>query len=302
MDGLLLVTLLAFASAALAIHAGSDLLARRRLVRRRYGALAAPPAGGEDTERAQESFLDIDPARLGLTPEARRALRRELIRAGHFAPAGVVAFTLARIALLVLLPTLGGLLIVGLLPGSGLFEAVLIALLLLAVAQALPRSYLKRRQRLMEAKYRAVFPNFLDMLVVCINAGLSLDAALERATRELGPADAEFRANLELMASEMRAGKGTADALRACAERLALPEARSFAGLLQQTIELGTDVALALATFSDEMRDKRMSRAEEKAAALPPKLTLPLGLFIFPVVLIVILSPAVLKVLRATAG
>lgn len=301
MDGLLLVTLLAFASAALAMHAGSDLLERRRLSRRRYGALA-PPAGGEETERAQESFLDIDPARLGLTPEARRALRRELIQAGHFAPAGVAAFTLARLALLVLLPTLGGLLLVGLLPGSGLFEAVLIALLLLAVAQALPRSYLKRRQRLMEAKYRAVFPNFLDMLVVCINAGLSLDAALERATRELGPADAEFRTNFELMASEMRAGKGTADALRACAERLALPEARSFAGLLQQTIELGTDVALALATFSDEMRDKRMSRAEEKAAALPPKLTLPLGLFIFPVVLIVILSPAVLKVLRATAG
>ena len=96
----------------------------------------------------------------------------------------------------------------------------------------------------------------------------------------------------------MRAGKSTTEALKALADRLGLREARSFAALLHQTLELGTDVAQALTTFSDEMRDKRMSRAEEKAAALPPKLTLPLGLFIFPVVLIAVLAPAVIKVMR----
>jgi tight adherence protein C len=103
------------------------------------------------------------------------------------------------------------------------------------------------------------------------------------------------------MADEMRAGKSTGEALRALADRLCLREAASFAGLLQQTIELGTDLTQALTVFSDEMRDKRMARAEEKAAALPPKLTLPLGLFIFPVVLIAVLAPAVLRIMHVIA-
>jgi len=100
----------------------------------------------------------------------------------------------------------------------------------------------------------------------------------------------------------MRAGKTTAEALRDLAERLGLPEARALATLLQQSIELGTDVATALSTFSDEMRDKRMARAEEKAAALPPKLTFPLAAFIFPVVLMVVLAPVVLKIVKAAGN
>ncbi|MCJ2082589.1 type II secretion system F family protein [Methylobacterium sp. J-090] len=301
MSVVLLVTVLAFASVALALYTATSALSRRERVRRRYGGLGAPAATAEEVERDQESWLDIDPARLGLDVDARRALRRELIRSGFFAPSAVVIFTLARLGLRVGLPTLGTLVVTRFLPSSGLAEAALIALVLFIVAHYLPRAYLSRRQRHLEIRYRAVFPNFLDMLVVCINAGLSLDAALDRASGEIGASDAEFRANFDLMAGEMRAGKSTPEALKACAERLGLPEARSFAALLQQTIELGTDVSLALTTFSDEMRDRRMSRAEEKAASLPPKLTLPLGLFIFPVVLIVILAPAVMKVLRATA-
>jgi len=303
MDGgpLLLVSLLVFASIALAIHTASGILAGRERVRRRYGGLGSPGVSLEEVELARESWLDIDPARLGLDPAARRALRRELIRAGFFAPSAVVIFTLARFAALALVPTLGTGLIVGLLPKAGVAEWLIIAVILLIVALYLPRAYLSRRQRLLEQRYRQVFPDFLDMLVVCINAGLSLDASLDRAARELGDEEAAFRANFDLMASEMRAGKSTTEALRACAERLGLTEAKSFAALLQQTIELGTDVALALTTFSDEMRDKRMSRAEEKAASLPPKLTLPLGLFIFPVVLIVVLAPAVMKVIRVAS-
>jgi tight adherence protein C len=296
----LLVTALAFASVALALYTATSALAQRERVRRRFGGLTAPMASAEEIERSEESWLDIDPERLGLNLEERQALRRELIRSGYFAPSAVVVFTLSRFTLLIVLPTLGTLLVTRFLPKPGVAEFGLIALFLLIVSYSLPRAFLSRRQRHLETRYRAVFPNFLDMLVVCINAGLSLDAALDRAASEIGVADAEFRANFDLMSGEMRAGKSTPDALKACAERLGLPEARSFAALLQQTIELGTDVSLALTTFSDEMRDRRMSRAEEKAASLPPKLTLPLGLFIFPVVLIVILAPAVMKVIRAT--
>ncbi len=83
--------------------------------------------------------------------------------------------------------------------------------------------------------------------------------------------DREFRANLDLMGNEMRAGKSTGEALKALADRLSIREAGAFAGLLQQTIELGTDLTQALTVFSDEMRDRRMSSAEERAAAALPR-------------------------------
>ena len=291
---LLLITLLVFGCGALLFASATRALADRERVRRRYGALTIPD-GGVLPEREGGAWLDLDPARLGLDADAQRAIRTELVRAGYFDPGAVGVFAALRIALLVLLPAAGAALAVALGIG-GVTERTLLVLALVAVAYALPRAVLARRQRTLTARYRLLFPDYLDMLVVCINAGLGLEAALDRAGRELSADEAEFRTNLDLMAGEMRAGKGTGEALKACAERLGLREARSFAGLLQQTIELGTDVAQALATFSDEMRDKRMSTAEERAAALPPKLTLPLGLFIFPVVLIVVLAPAVLKV------
>lgn len=294
---LLLVTLLVFGCGVLLVSAATRTLSYRNSVRRRLAAV--PAAGAPGDENRDLAWHDIDPKKLGLDREAQRALQAELIRAGYFAPNAVAVFGLVRLALLAGLPVLGTLALSLGFRAIGLTEMAAIAATLFAVAFYLPRAFLSRRQRMLENVYRLTFPDFLDMLVVCINAGLSLEAALDRVGRELGGRDAAFRANLDLMAGEMRAGKSTGDALKALADRLGLTEARSFAALLLQTIELGTDIAQALTTFSDEMRDKRMSRAEEKASALPPKLTIPLGLFIFPVVLIAVLAPAVLRILQA---
>lgn len=288
----LFVTLLVFAAGALLASGGLRIAAQRDRVRRRYASLATGEFTG--VERARRPALD--PARLGLDDAAQRRLRAELIRAGYFEPSAVATFTLARLGLLALLP-LAGLAIGALaLPIFGLSEKAALAGALLAVAYVLPRAWLSRRHRSLALRYRLTFPDFLDMLVVCINAGLSLEAALQRTAGELRGGDLEFRLNLDLMAGEMRAGKSTGEALRALAERLSIREAGAFAGLLQQTIELGTDLTQALTVFSDEMRDRRMALAEERAAALPPKLTLPLGLLIFPVVLIVVLAPAVMRI------
>ena len=89
------------------------------------------------------------------------------------------------------------------------------------------------------------------------------------------------------------------DALNSLTERLALEEARSFAGMLRQSIELGTDVGEALRVFSDEMRDRRLLRAEEKANQLPVKMVTPLGAFIFPVILMTVMIPIVLRLMSA---
>ena len=243
----------------------------------------------------------IDAARLGLDAAAQRKLRPALQRAGFFGPEALATYAGARLALLAGLPMLALAATIGAPPNVGIAERAAVTVVTMAIAYYLPKAYLSRRQRLLEAAYRLSFPDFLDMLVVCINAGLSLEAALDRAGREIGRGNPAFAANLDLMASEMRAGKSTGEALQSLADRLGLPEACSFAALLKQTIELGTDVAQALTTFAEEMRSRRLANAEEKAAALPPKLTIPLGLFIFPVVLIAVLAPAVLRILAVTA-
>ena len=297
----LIVVLLVFCVAVLVAYVAMSSFARQSLVRQRFQDLSdvmRPPSTGAAT--LGRRLIRLTPARLGIDPTTQRQIRSELIRAGFFSPDGVVLYTIGRWSFMGLLPLIGGLAIVGI--GGPHWDAltkITGIVVLIAIGYYLPRAYISRRQRLLQDKYRVTFPDVLDMLVVCVNAGLSLDAALNRVTQELGPESAELRANLNLMAGEMRAGRSSVEALKDCAERLGLPEAISLATLLQQSIELGTDVALSLTTFSDEMRDKRMSRAEEKAASLPPKLTLPLGLFIFPVVLIVILTPVVLRIMRS---
>ena len=132
-------------------------------------------------------------------------------------------------------------------------------------------------------------------MIVCVDAGLSLEAAFDRVRSEIAKRSRELGMNLEMMGAEMRAGRSTVEALESLADRLGLEEAGSFVSMLRQSIELGSDVGDALRVFSDEMRDRRLLRAEEAANKLSVKLVLPLGLFIFPVVLLVIMLPVVIK-------
>jgi len=133
------------------------------------------------------------------------------------------------------------------------------------------------------------------MLVVCVDAGLSLDAAFNRIRPEVSKQSPALGMNLTLMGAETRAGRSMPDALGTLADRLNIDEARSFVILLRQSLELGTDVGEALRVFSDEMRGKRLLRAEETANQLPVKMVLPLGAFIFPVILMVVLAPVLIR-------
>jgi len=289
---------LVFLCVALLSYAAWTYLLGAAKVRRRFGTVEA---GGTalDIEPAQGGLREaLDPSKLGIDPESERQLRLALVKAGFFSQNAVVNFTLARFAAIIGVPFL---LYIALENGGewAPFHKMGILAGAFLLAYYLPQAYLKRRQRLLQQKFRTAFPDFLDLMVVCVDAGLSLEAALERVTQELGSSEPELHANLGVMAGEMRAGRGTIEALQAFAERLGLEEANSLVLLLQQSVELGTDVAQALRTFSDEMRDKRFSLAEEKAHALPAKLVLPLGIFIFPVILIVVLTPLMIRILSA---
>lgn len=160
----------------------------------------------------------------------------------------------------------------------------------------LPNAWLDRRVRLIQQKHRQGFPEMLDLLVVCTEAGIGIEAAIDRVGRELTHLYPHLATQIHMLNLELRAGRSLPEALERFADYLGIDEARSFATLIQQSQELGTSLVEALRVYSDEMRDKRLARAEEKAHALPAKLVLPLGFCIFPVMLVVTMLPVILRI------
>jgi tight adherence protein C len=224
-----------------------------------------------------------------------KALKKQLVQAGFLDPRASGYYFLARVALAVAFAAVAFFAIPVLMPDAKamFWPYVGIAGLLGYFA---PGFYLGRRIASRQAEHRAGFPDFMDLLVVCCDAGLSMEAALDRVGRELADSYPSLAGNIHMAPLEIRAGRSMSEALEHLGDRLALEEARSFAMLLQQSEELGSSMSAALRVYSDDMRHKRLSKAEEKAYSLPAKLSVPLILCIFPVLVIVILLPAYVRV------
>jgi tight adherence protein C len=225
-----------------------------------------------------------------------KVLRRKLIEAGILDPKGPAYFFIARTALAVMLavaamPVVP--LVLSNLTPSWFWMCVLAAGMMGYMA---PSLYLDRRIKGRQQEHRAGFPDFMDLLVVCADAGLSMEASLDRVGRELSDSYPSLSANIHMATLEIRAGRTLSEALEHLGDRLGLDEARAFATLLQQSAELGSSLTDALRVYSDDMRHKRLSSAEEKAYSLPAKLSVPLVLCIFPVLVIVTMLPAYIRV------
>ena len=223
-----------------------------------------------------------------------KVLRRRLVQAGIYDPRGVAFFFIGRTALAIGLAAAVFILLPLVRPTGGSF------FWLLVVAGGLagyvgPSMYIDRRISARTLEHRSGFPDFMDLLVVCADSGLSMEASLERVGRELGQGYPSLSANIHLTNLEIRAGRNLKDALEQFADRLALEEARAFATLINQSIDLGSSITDAMRVYSDDMRHKRLSRAEEKAYALPAKLAVPMMLCIFPVLFVVILLPVIVR-------
>jgi tight adherence protein C len=133
----------------------------------------------------------------------------------------------------------------------------------------------------------------MDLMLACVEAGLSLDAAVQRVGEELELRHPVIAGHMRTLSLELRAGKARKTAWRAFADRMGIEEAGSLATMLRQAEEMGTSLGQTLRVFSADMRQRRILHAEEKAMALPAKLTLPLIFFVFPVLLGVLTLPAV---------
>jgi len=223
-----------------------------------------------------------------------KVLRQRLTRAGIYDPRATAVFFLARIVgavafgvtAFLVLPMLG-------FDGkAALWVYLMIAALMGYLA---PSFYLDRLIAKKRLEHMAGFPDFMDLLVVCADAGLSMEASLDRVARELGDSYPSLSANIHMANLEIRAGRTMTEALEHLGDRLGLEEARSFATLIQQSDELGSSIGDALRVYSDDMRHKRLSRAEEKAYALPAKLTVPMMVCIFPTLFVVILLPVIVR-------
>lgn len=224
------------------------------------------------------------------------ALELRLFRAGFHQKGAPLMFTLSRLAAVVV-GFLGAYLLLSRvlppqLPGFvGFAGAALIGLACLVI----PSVALDRFERARQRQYRIGFPDFMDMMITCADAGMSLEAAVERVSNELAATHKWLGIQLSIMNLQLRAGKPLREALRDLADRMGLDEARSLAVLFRQSEELGTSLTEALRVYSDEMRTQRILRAEERANALPVKMMIPLGLCIFPVVLMIIMLPVVIR-------
>jgi tight adherence protein C len=271
-------------------------------VRRRLGRSSDNPLSGESQlvkeQEVNNDFLAwVEQATLNNEKDAGK-LRRDLAEAGFESPAAPIYYVITRFSLAIGLP-LAFLFFSQFLskPLTGPW-LILLPLFFAGVGLLIPSAFLGNRLEAKRTQLEQEFPDALDLLVVCVEAGLGLEAAFVRVNEEIHTSHPCIADTLHRVAEEMRAGRGRADALRAMANRTAVEPIKSFAALLIQTDALGTSIAQTLRTFSAEMRTTRFLKAEEKAMRIPVLMTIPLVACILPVIVTALLLPAMIDVGR----
>jgi tight adherence protein C len=224
------------------------------------------------------------------------AVRQFLIQAGYPDPRAVSIYWATRVSLAVGLAAFG---IVGL-PLLGFYSGqVLIGVLWFAgVGWVGPTFYVRSRLKARQKEVQLALADMLDMLVVCVEAGLGLNQALVRVADEIEHVSTVMSEQLAMVNLEMRAGTPRDEALKNLAERTGLPDIRSLVNMMIQTDKFGTSVADALRVHSETMRTKRRQRAEEAAAKTTIKLVFPLVLLVFPAMFLVVIGPSALAIYR----
>jgi tight adherence protein C len=294
---ILLIALLAFA----VIVGGTALvaIAQRRDVLARAGGLdeAAAPAAialRPAKEKAQGKFRQWLLDSLPGSPADDAAAQEKMVQAGYDSPTAPATFFLVRVATFVVLPLFTffvaprtSFLMFMLYMGASIFSAYMI-----------PAGFLDRLVRQRQERIRRSIPDALDLMVVCVEAGISLDAALLRVSREVRLAHVDLAHELTVVNRKMNAGIPREAALRGLWQRTGVEELRSLVSSMIQSEKWGTSVATVLRVSAETLRRKRRQAAEKKAKQAPLKMTIPLVLFILPSLFIVIMGPAFVQVVQ----
>lgn len=228
----------------------------------------------------------------------RNKLQRELALAGFDSPSAPIWYVIARLGTAIGLPVLLNLSKLWMVKPLSASALTFGTLILCALGLIVPRAFVDRRIRERKEQIEQEFPDALDLLVVCVDAGLGLEAALVRVGAEVRDSHPRISSEFRQLTQELSAGRSRPDALRAMADRVDVDTIKSFVALVIQTDALGVGIAQTLRTFSNEMREHRMLRAEEKAARVPVLMTGPLVACMLPVIIAALLLPAIIDVVR----
>jgi len=239
-------------------------------------------------KKANDFYASSDPINL-------KKMRMQLMQAGYMQPGAVGQFIAARFASGIAGAALGLLIAIFLYADETLTYKICVILFLGVIGYFIPNFYIGKRAKTIEQSNRQGFPDILDLMVVSAEAGLTMEASIERISTEIKHTYPHLSVQLNMAALEIRAGRPIDQALRSFGERLRLDEVKGFATMVQQAKELGTSVSDALRVYSEEMRHKRMMMAEEKAYALPAKMSVPVTLFILPIVIGIAIVPTIVR-------
>jgi tight adherence protein C len=280
--------------------AGLARVQRPGLVAQRLGSFGAQPHSLEDLE-LQLSFRERV-----LIPLARRfsalvirytpastfdGYRRKLVLGGSPGGLDVRDFLGLKGLLAVALGALYMLLSSALRVGP---SPILIAVLVAVLGFYLPNIYLSRRIKKRQNGIQRAVPDTLDLLTICVEAGLGFDAAIQRVVEKR---DDELSREFGRVLAEIRVGRSRRDALRTLVDRTDVPDVNTFVGAILQSEQLGVSISRVLFTQAEQMRIKRRQRAEEAAQKAPIKMLIPMALLIFPAIFVVVLGPAIPKIL-----
>lgn len=275
--------------------AEGQMAVRRRLAETAHPEQHITGAVVKDKE-VSNSFLSwVQTATLNDPKEAGK-LRRDLAEAGFESPTAPIFYVIFRFTLAIGLPLIflvSQQFVAKPMVGLGM---IFTPLILCLVGMIAPSALLNNRVEARRTQLEQEFPDALDLLVVCIEAGLGLEAGFVRVAQELKGSHPRISDALERVTDQLRAGRARPEALRSMSDRTNVDTVKSFAALLIQTDTLGTSIAQTLRTFSNEMRERRMLKAEEKAMRIPVLMTIPLVSCMLPVIITALLLPAILDV------
>jgi tight adherence protein C len=222
-------------------------------------------------------------------------LQKQLLQAGYRSPEAATAFRAIQIALIIAMPTLVA--TVCFILGRPLNNLFIWGVIGMALGFYLPKYVVIKKTTARQRRITWALADMMDLMVVAVEAGLALNGALNRVGDELKGLHPDMYYELGLVNLEIRVGRSREDALRNLAERTGVDDIRSFVALLIQADRYGSSIAKAVRIFADSLRTKRRQRAEQASQKAALKLVFPLTLFLFPVIILVVLGPALLNLM-----
>lgn len=255
---------------------------------------------GEKADKLEKYAQFLEPQDV----ETMTAARLKLLRAGYRAKNSVRMFHFAQMAFGVGFLALG---VIYAMITSAMQEVSTQFMIIATVGPGaagyyLPQYWVQRRVQARQAEIVAGFPDSLDLMLVCVEAGQSLDQSINRVAKEARAGYPALADEFDMVSQEVKAGKERASVLKDMSARVGIADVSSFVTTLVQSATYGTSIADALRVYSAEMRDKRVMRAEEKANTLPTKLTLGTMLFTLPPLLIILIGPSIYGVVQHLGG